>query len=663
MSTETTDLDATRDTASRLSWGTGELHVPTDLSMGTIARKALSISSADAIRGCSARWAAEKLFDIEQGPFEPAYIGNAGHDVLERLMQRPPAERTVDTAAQILGDLMEQWATGTDADGQPGEHREFLADPSTKMRWSAAVWNGIQALWDILDPSTIDVYATELQIDTTIGGVPLSGYIDLVYRTTDKKGEPSLGIADYKTGKHPSRDDRKRYGDKHGDQVRLYAEAVEQMLADLPDGDPDKGLKVSEGNVHYTKHGKSEKVAMSAPYRKATMSAHADAWRLHNMYTSTGAYPTKASGLCSYCPLVRLCPDRAEKVKWDVVRERGTALSPVTAPIGRPLDEATPQPLAFGGQWDAIFEAADPYWDALRPWDEWGDALDQTPYRPVLTDLFAPTPALDPFARVEDGIYTAPIDPFAPNARSVVPPLEAPGPAQDTSASTYPSTSQEQSMTATFAPFIAEDQQAPAQQPQQAQQPRFFEDVPYKADPMNVASYAHLSANHIVNLALRQIRLAGVPAHALTQELLRSTADVLWNVITTVQDQLIGTRDLQSAVSRNLLYSLKEVIALEPMPILGDGGSRFATADEVTQWGAITVARLSTMVSLSVGLVHDGGNLGAASQFRGNPTGAVPGQGVQNPASAQYSGSAPIQSAYYDTAEHEATDEWDASYQ
>lgn len=616
--------------AAQMTWGHDTLLVDPDLSQNVIARTSLSISSADTLRSCPARWAAEKALPTTDDVHGPAYIGNAGHDVLELLMGQPTDQRTPAHAAAILNDLVTHWTNGTGEKNTPAQgHRAFLNDLTTRTIWVSSVWAGIEKTWEILDPATIDVYATELPIDATLTGVPVGGFIDLVYRTHDKNGQPSLGIADWKTGKAPTQDSKRRFGDKHGDQIRIYAEAIEAMLTELPTDHPDHGLKVSEAFVFYTRHGKKDKVALSAPYRKNTLKAHADAWNTHNQVTSTSEYPAKESALCTYCPLVKLCPFRADNVKWDKVPS--SALSPVAAPIRRPLTEAVEQTLTYGQDWDESFDAADPAEHATEPWD----ATDEDTTDPAATssiDMFAPTEDSDPFARISDGIYTAARDPFTPSPSS---PIQTENQPAHTQVTSHQHDSPEETTMST--------------------EPAFFEDQPWKADPMNIASYAHLSANHCVNLALGQLRKAGVPAGALSQELLRTTADILWNVITSVQEQLIGHRDLQSATARNLIYSLQEILELAPMPILADGGTRFATSEEITLWGRETVARLGTMVSLSVALVHNGGNLGAASQFRGTPvqTGHAPAN--MNPATAQHTGATTVTGTFADMA-----DEWDA---
>lgn len=300
--------------ARRLRFDSGALIVPTDLSQGQIARTALSISSADTIRSCPARWASEKLLPTAADPFAAHVIGNAGHDVLEELMRRPNGQRTPDDAADILQHLATTWQQDTT---RP-EHA-VLDDPGSRTRWIAEVYSSISRYWDIEDPNQVDVYATELPVDVTVSGVPIIGFIDRVDIVESKDGERALAIRDYKTGKHISAEDRRRYGDKHGDQIRIYAEALEATLARLPEDNPWHGARVIAGSVLYTRHGKSTKVALSAKHRRETMRAHASAWARHNELTSTGVYPATPSGLCTFCPLVNVCPSRSDRVNWERV--------------------------------------------------------------------------------------------------------------------------------------------------------------------------------------------------------------------------------------------------------------------------------------------------------------------------------------------------------
>lgn len=627
MATSDDSAPAHRATAARLSWSPEGLRVPLDLSTGVIARKSLSVSSAGAIESCPARWAGEKLFPTADTPFDPAVVGNAGHDVLEALFDLPRAERTPDAAAKILDEMLTEIVTSLGAGTNHDYGFSELADRAAQLRWTSAIWNGIVTLWEIEDPTTVDVYATEFEVkDVTVGGAPFGGFIDRIDRIDDKHGDPALRLVDYKTGKYIDASTKKRFGDAHGDQLRLYAEAVETLMAELPEDHPDHGLKVAEAHDYYTKHAKSTKVALSAPYRKATVAAHAVTWDKHNDIIAAGNFPAKPSGLCSFCPLVRQCPSRAEKINW--ARVKPYALTVADAPIMAPIDEYAPHPLPFGDPWDQQFITPD--WLA-EEWieDDWDEAASSVSARPA----GLPIPAsMNPFEGIEDGRYVAERDPFL----SPVLPEEAAPSATVNGGAAVPA--QHRVQTTPFHPEAMMNDN---------QDGKLFEDLPYKDDPMNIASYRHLTANHIVNKALSQIRKAGINGPDLTQQLISSTASILWNVVTTVQEQIIGHRNLHSAVSRNLMYSLEEVLELDPMPLVAigpDGQARYATSDEITAWGVTAIGRLGALASIGVGIAHNGGSLAAATDFRGNPLGArrgpVPAQSVM----PEYSGAPQFQS-------------------
>lgn len=628
-----TSDDASRNsraTAARLAWSPDGLRVPRDLSTGSIARTTLSVSSAGTIESCPARWAGEKLFPVPETPFDPTVIGNAGHDVLEALFNRPGPDRTPDTAARILDDLVDEALAARTR----GEDHDYafaeLTERGTRLQWISAVWNGIVTLWDIEDPPLVDVWATEYEVrDVDVGGVPFGGFIDRIDRVTDKHGQPGLALRDYKTGRYIDTHHKRRFGDAHGDQLRLYAEAVETILADRPTDDPDHGLKVVEAHDYYTKHGKATKVALSAPYRKATVAAHAATWATHHEITTSGLYPATPSGLCTYCPLVRQCPFRSENVKWGKVKP--TALTVAEAPIVPPLDAyaSHPRPIPFGEPWDSAFTIPD--WGA----EEWDDDDPDDLALPQTGPVGLPIPAsMDPFAGIEEGRYVAERDPF----RSPLRPAEV---TSEAGAHGAPGAAAQSSVQTTLS-------HSEATMNDTASNGQFFEDVPYKDDPMNISSYRHLSANHLVNKALGQLRRAGIGGPDLTQQLITSTASVLWNVVTTVQEQIVGHRNLQSSVARNLLYSLDEVLELDPMPLVvtsPDGQRRFATRDEITAWGVTAVGRLGALSSIGVGLAHNGGNLAAASDFRGNPLGVRRGSAPAQPGAPGYSGQPQFQPA------------------
>lgn len=402
-----TTTPSRRATAARLSWGAGALVLPADISQG-VARTSLSVSSAKAIESCPARWAAEKLFP-SQSLFDAATVGNGGHAVLERLFALPGAERTIDRAAELLGAVIDDFRDGTDSRYAFPE----LAEDATRTRWSADVWNGIATLWDIEDPTTVDVYANEYEVETVdVGGVPFGGFIDRIDRVTHSKtGVPALRLVDFKTGKFIDQDAKRRFGDDHGDQLRLYAEAIEAIFAALPETDPDHGLKVIEAVDYYTRHGKKTKVALSAPYRRRTLAAHAERWAKHGECTSSGRFPAQASALCTFCPLVLQCPFRAESVNWGRVKPQALKLS--DAPILPPVSEYIPQAMSLSAEIDAAAAMPNPFEEFIGDYGDGPDEDEGTLPAPV-GPLTVPE-AMNPFLRIDEEVFEAELDPFAPS--------------------------------------------------------------------------------------------------------------------------------------------------------------------------------------------------------------------------------------------------------
>lgn len=468
-----------------------------------VARTSLSVSSAKTLKSCPARFAIEKIHPHKDTLFAPQVVGNAGHDVLEELMEKAPDQRTTDVALTLLDDLIKGTLEGHEA---LGELYPELESATVRKQFTDEVFEKIKGLWTIEDPASVTLYATEYEVkDVEIEGVPFRGYIDRIDKVSAKDGSEALRIIDYKTGKSPSADSIRVFGDDHGDQIRLYAIALERCT----------GLKVMEAYAYYTAVGVKRRIALGPQYRKATAKAHREAWDLHNECVESSAFPTTPSGLCSYCPLVYQCPYRAGAIKWDEVESKGVALRaedfPINASGADEPSDSEGEASATGGDDDAVHT---------------GVSSERTPHMTT-----------------------------------------------------------------------------------------FFESKPWDNDRGNLASYAHLSSSHLARLALRQIRLSGLPGDYLTPALIEASTNVLWIVVSTVQESLLNDRSLHFATSRNLIYMLEELLELSPMPIVV--GNRLATTDEMNAWGARILAQLSTLQGVGIRVVTEGGDCGAAGRFTG----------------------------------------------
>jgi putative RecB family exonuclease len=279
-----------------------------------VSKKALSPSTADSIRSCPARWAIEQLLPRTTDPFGPAELGTATHQLFEDLFDRPAGERGLAAAAEILEEL----AT---------KHPELEAptDPDELARWKNEVHRRMIGLWDIEDPNAVTVVESEMHLKTSVFGIPFNGYIDRV----DRMPDGSLKIVDYKAGQGKMKSENAKYGDAHGDQLRLYVEALKQS-------NPELAAEAAE--VFYVFHKRSRTVDLSAKAMAGTQTRYEKSWDLLNGCTDSGKFAMKTSPLCGWCPAVTVCPSAlsANKVPKVEMAEHGELLG-----IGTPVTIST----------------------------------------------------------------------------------------------------------------------------------------------------------------------------------------------------------------------------------------------------------------------------------------------------------------------------------
>lgn len=284
---------------NRVAWDGNEKHgyrlvVTDDELLTRINKPYLSASTAKTLHSCPSRGVSDRALPSGFDLFGAAELGTAAHTVLERLFGLPPGRRDKQHAAAILTELARE---APHFDGDPDYARAIGADPVRHTQWVAAVSNAYSGEFDIEDPRDVQVHATELHLDGVhVAGVPFKGFVDRV----DELPGGGLGIKDYKTGKDKSKPNLK-FDDDHGDQIRLYVEAVRVTLGEKP----------KAGHLYYIQHGKQRRVAIGNTEINKTKRGFAEAWQTLQQSVESRTFATRDSALCGWCPLVNSCPTAA----------------------------------------------------------------------------------------------------------------------------------------------------------------------------------------------------------------------------------------------------------------------------------------------------------------------------------------------------------------
>ncbi len=246
----------------------------------------LSPSSASAFDQCPRRWKFKYVDRLPEPPGQAAVVGTFAHEVLEHLCGLPAAERTIDRAKALARDL---WPAQEAAD-------DFIAlelntEGSRAFRWQA--WLAIAGLWDLEDPATVDVVATEQKVTADLAGVPFLGIIDRLDRIDER-----LVVSDYKSGTLP----RVRWREDKLQQVMLYAAAVEIAEGEQPE--TARLLYLGQQSIDVT--------VTDRKIEEAT-GLLSETWAGIGSACTTDEFAAKPGVLCGWCPFVGECPEgRAE---------------------------------------------------------------------------------------------------------------------------------------------------------------------------------------------------------------------------------------------------------------------------------------------------------------------------------------------------------------
>lgn len=499
-----------------LAWvGNDLIAVDEDIVDDRIRRKALSASTSKSMKGCLAKYAGEKLLPREKDPFSVSELGTSTHAIIEDLYNMPAADRTLDAFHNLKDEHAEkQWSLEKlaleDGDG------DISSWEAMKLEWKGEVVRLGARVFEIENPAEQTTYKTELPFDGVkiAGGVPAMGYIDRVDVIVVRE-KNRYKVIDLKTGKMKSAYDLRRFGDDHGDQIRVYADAIKEVTGEAP----------AIGSIHYTQFGVEREIPMTELAMETTRKSFRSAWDTHNIVTDSGVFPTQVGPLCGWCPLVNSCP--AAKAAGKKASDKLKDVPPTAVQLGIPTLRVTGKPM--------------------------GSKL------PVTDPVIAPIPASKVMASISGAaiaetvppVTEAPVDPYA-----AVPAIPAPlGPIVVLAAHAFRDTSDNNGI---GNPTVTTST-TPAR--------LFSEGKPWEATInglLNGASYSAMAVVSVPQIAGELLVAAGRPLNGPTLDRL---TDLLATIIIDVQKSVrAGEFDWSDGINTRIRGALRTTIETLPLP-------------------------------------------------------------------------------------------------
>jgi putative RecB family exonuclease len=274
----------------------------TDPSNGPVPGGHLSPSSAAMFTQCPRRWRHRYVERLEDPAGPAALVGTLAHRVLELLLNEPAGDRSRARARDLAGQCWPVHAA----------HPEFERlgldrDATREFKWR--VWRAIEGLWQLEDPATVDVRATEQRLEVELEGVPFVGIVDRVDHHLD-----GLVITDYKSGQPP----RAAQVEEKLDQVLLYAGAVAAATGEQP----ARARLLYLGATIIAVDASPAAVSCAVERLRHT-------WDRLEAAREADEFPARPGPLCGWCPFL----DRCEQGRSELLARADAGwLLPASAP-------------------------------------------------------------------------------------------------------------------------------------------------------------------------------------------------------------------------------------------------------------------------------------------------------------------------------------------
>src|SRR5579863_2213358 len=247
---------------------------------------AISPSRAGDFMTCPLLYRFRVIDRLPEPPSLAAVRGTLVHAVLERLFDRPAAERTPQVAHSLLDPEWDRLVA------ESPELAGLFDDEPGRVAWTAEVTSMLDRYFNMEDPSLIEPAERELYVETTLeSGLRLRGYVDRL----DIARGGAVRIVDYKTGMAP----REEFEARALFQMKFYALVIWRLRGEVP-----RLLQLM-----YLGNGEILRYQPDEADLRATERKIQALWQAIERAMESGDWRARPSRICDWCAHKPICPE------------------------------------------------------------------------------------------------------------------------------------------------------------------------------------------------------------------------------------------------------------------------------------------------------------------------------------------------------------------
>ncbi|MGI8662452.1 MAG: RecB family exonuclease [Acidimicrobiales bacterium] len=281
--------------------------------MPLVPPRTLSPSKVSSFTDCALAFRLSAIDRLPEPPSAAATRGTLVHACLERLLDLPASERTIERALACLDEARVVLR----------EHPEYVGLGLTLDEEATFFSEAIQLVhryFELEDPTTVHPIGLELMLSVEVGGATLRGIIDRL--ELDEDG--GLVVTDYKTGRAPT----ERYENGKLSGVHVYSLLCERNF----------GRRPAKVRLLYLGGGDPVEIS-TTPSEQSTRAVEVRVkaiWQAVERACERDDFRPRPGPLCNWCAFHAYCPAQGGTLPTTTLVEVGPAT---------PLSTARPEPV------------------------------------------------------------------------------------------------------------------------------------------------------------------------------------------------------------------------------------------------------------------------------------------------------------------------------